>query len=124
MAAANCENMQVTVDLFSGVPNPSWELSVAEGEVFLDLLRSLPVKPDAVRMNEGLGYNGLIVTGIEPYLKNCREVVIFNECVLIHQQNQTQQLSDQARNLEQWLFQTGKGRLEPILYQLIQTQVN
>ena len=57
--------MRVTVDLFSGRPNPTFELEPDEAERIRRLLGSLPPAPEGATPAEppALGYRGLHVQG-------------------------------------------------------------
>ena len=53
---------QITLDIFSGRPNPHWTLSAAECSVLLKQLEALPAAGDVSPSDPpGLGYRGVIV---------------------------------------------------------------
>src|SRR5438128_5586430 len=58
--------MKVTMDVFSGRPNPSWELDEDAGHA---LLRRLSVRRGVIspvdRGFDGLGFRGLVIEGTE-----------------------------------------------------------
>ena len=54
----------VTLDAFSGRPNPTWTLSEEEGAALARLLVDLPRSPTAAT-EDGLGYRGFILENPE-----------------------------------------------------------
>lgn len=115
-------NMQVEVDVYSGRPNPHWELTSQEAEELISRFRGLPRYQGARRVNEGLGYRGLIVTKPGNLIEGYHEILISNGLVITRQDRQSQQFTDQDRRLEKWVLQTGKGRLDQSLYEHINNQ--
>lgn len=115
-------NMQVEVDVYSGRPNPHWELTLQEAEELISRFRGLPQYQGVRRVNEGLGYRGLIVTKPSALIEGYQEILISNGLVVARKNGQSQQFTDQNRNLEKWVLQTGKGRLDQPLYEYINSQ--
>lgn len=112
--------MQVEVDMFSGRPNPHWELTVPEAREFARRFQSLSTHPAAGAVNEGLGYRGLIVRERTPEAAgDDREIVISNGLVVDRHNGNSKQFTDRNRALEKWLIQTGAGRLDDELYHQI-----
>jgi hypothetical protein len=114
--------MQVEVDVFSGRPNPQWNLTSQEADEFVALFRTLPQQPKAGTVSEGLGYRGLIVTKPGESIEGYNEILISNQIVVARQNSQSKQFVDRDRRLERWLFQTGVDQLDPTLYQQLSTQ--
>ena len=54
---AHCE---VELDIFSGMPNPTWTLTNAEADNFVKQLAALP-RTSARELSGNLGYRGFIV---------------------------------------------------------------
>lgn len=111
--------MQVEVDMFSGRPNPHWELTVQESQEFTQRFQSLSTDKGEGTVNEGLGYRGLIVRESGEEVEGDREIVISNGLVVARGNGKFQLFTDKNRSLEKWLIQTGKGRLEDELYHQI-----
>jgi hypothetical protein len=60
--------LEVELDIFSGMPNPTWILSEAQENTLLELLRSEPAQISPLRTTMqrlGLGYRGVIVRRIK-----------------------------------------------------------
>lgn len=111
--------VEVELDIFSGNPNPTWILSPEEGVIFLKRLATLP-QTSAKDLSTHLGYRGFIV-----------QVTKGTEQDLAHIQNGTVQLlvsdtkvyySDQNRDLERWLLNSGKLSLESDLFNLVESE--
>ncbi len=118
--------MQVEVDMFSGRPNPHWELTVQESQDFAQRFQSLSIHRGEGAINEGLGYRGLIVReggeevegdGVPP--RKLRQIVISHGLVVARGNGKSQQFTDENRALEKWLIHTGEGRLDDELYHQI-----
>ncbi len=108
--------MQVELNVFSGRPNPHWDLTPQEGQEFLKRFRSLPKGKGSGSVRDGLGYRGLIVTAGSQAIDGFDEVVISEGVVLGRQAGGVQMFTDKDRALERWLFGTGKGHVAPDLY--------
>lgn len=111
--------MQVEVDMFSGRPNPHWELTVPESQEFARRFQSLSAQKGEGFVNEGLGYRGLIVRESGEEVEGEGEIVISQGLVVAKRQGKSQQFTDHNRALEKWLIQTGEGRLDDVLYHQI-----
>jgi hypothetical protein len=119
VTALGDKKMQVEVDMFSGRPNPHWELTVQESQEFTQRFQSLSADRGEGTVNEGLGYRGLIVRESGEEVEGDREIVISNGLVVARGNGKSQLFTDKNRTLEKWLIQTGKGRLEDELYHQI-----
>lgn len=97
--------MVVELDIFSGQPNPRWELSGESARIFTEKLRSLPARSGPAHMFDGLGYRGLIVHRVDEQRFDVKVGfgwVVRSESVF----------EDQGRMVERWLLGTGKGKID------------
>ncbi len=110
---------EVELDIFSGNPNPTWLLSPQEGVLFLKKLATLPQAPPKA-LSTHLGYRGFIV-----------QVAKGKEQSLVHIQNGIVQIlvgdtkvyySDQNRDLERWLLNSGKLFLNSDLFKIVENE--
>jgi hypothetical protein len=114
--SARCE---VELDIFSGMPNPTWILTNAEADSFVKQLDAL--SPTSARELSGnLGYRGFIVqctqgadtqwiriqTGTVHILRGTKEIYV----------------SDKDRRLERWLLNLGKPHLKPEFFQIAERE--
>lgn len=111
--------MQVEVDIFSGSPNPGWQLTPQETAEFLRRFQALPADLHADFIEADLGYGGLIVTDEAAFT----EIRVYREQVMAQSGQQSRLLVDRNRQLERWLWQTGAGRVEAALYRLIEQAI-
>lgn len=111
--------VQVEVDVYSGRPNPRWELSTEQAEEFLKMVRALPKREGDSAIAEGLGYRGLKVTWSRLSQDSDTEIMLSRGIVLIKEESRSQQFADKDRALERWLLHTGKGKLEDKLYEYL-----
>lgn len=100
--------MNVTLDVFSGRPNPSWSLSVQEERELARLLSDLPPTEERV-VGNGLGYRGFRITNPEQRLGLPSEIVVAKGVVIIRDEGETNYYSD-STGIEQWLIQQAQGK--------------
>ena len=110
--------LNITVQLFSGRPNPSWIIVDEEAFKFVEALRHLQPIFDTNNRQIRLGYQGLEVTIIEG--KKIEEYFIFNGRIF----HEGKQFIDQKRVIELTLLQTGASRLDPQLLELIFSEIS
>jgi len=112
--------VEVELDLFSGMPNPTWVLTDAEADSFVKRLSAAPPGP-ATELSGNLGYRGFIV-----------QVTQGAETHSIHLQAGTVQISkgatkahakDMNRELERWLLNTGKPHLKSEILQVVEREI-
>jgi hypothetical protein len=110
---------QVEVDVFSGRPNPIWNLTAPEAQAFVQRFAALPSFPGdggGTEQDQGLGYRGLKVNLLSEGQQ--RRVSIGQGKVVVEEagSRKPRQLQDPERRLEQWLLQTGREHLDPHLF--------
>lgn len=97
--------MVVELDIFSGQPNPRWELSREQAQGLHEKLLLLHAYSGPTHMNDGLGYRGLIIHDLDDQHSNIR--VGFGWIV-----RSGSVYKDEDRALERWLLSTGKGKID------------
>ncbi len=102
--------MQIEADVFSGLPNPRWSLSAEESAELSRRMRELPAAASPGALFDGLGYRGMVVTGLEG---ECTELRVQRGEVRARCGSETRAFTDPGRALERWLVGTGQGRAEP-----------
>jgi hypothetical protein len=101
--------MTVELDVFSGQPNPRWELTPEQSREFRKRVAALPHPPSPPRMFDGLGYRGLVLH--DPAARSESFRVGFGW--VVHQQGDAaSNFVDQGRGLEKWLLSTAKGKID------------
>ena len=109
---ARCE---VELDIFSGMPNPTWILPNAETESFVKQLAALP-RTSARELSGNLGYRGFIVQCTQQ--ASTQLIRIQNGIVHISKGATNVYAYDEDRKLERWLLNTGKPHLKNDLFQI------
>jgi hypothetical protein len=108
--------MHVTLDIFSGRPNPTWELSQEQTSQFLKKILKLKTKENlhVNSSNSELGYRGFIIeeTNFEQKL---RRFYVYNGIVNVVENNSSYALEDNEYSIERWLLQTSPNYLDEIV---------
>lgn len=107
--------MRVELDIFSGRPNPTWELTAEESAEFLRMVEGLP-KSTGGTVREDLGYRGLaVISGTRLTRAGFERLVVWNGVVSARRAGAEEQWRDKDRSLERWLLRSGKGRIDSTL---------
>jgi hypothetical protein len=118
----NRMTVHVILDIFSGRPNPTWQLSQEqESELFNRISHLETKKRLGISNNEssfGLGYRGLIVEGMS------KRFEIYNGTVKVFENNSSHVLVDTRYHLEQWLLQTGTDNTNGNLLKFINEEIH
>jgi hypothetical protein len=99
----------VSLGLYSGRPDPSWELSEEESVALTALLESLP-RVDGSPPSGGLGYHGFGIDLLTPEGMP-RLLVAFEGTVSDPDSSHPSYLDDPARSVERFLLDSGRDRL-------------
>jgi hypothetical protein len=102
----------VTLDMFSGRPNPEWTLGPAEAAVFERRISALPSISASNQPDAPLGYRGFTIR------EDGNEVRVFGGQVT----TKGQVLADRGRSLERWLLDSGRGSLDPGTASYVESQ--
>ena len=112
--------VEVELDIFSGMPNPTWVLTDDEADSFLKQLAALP--PGTARELSGnLGYRGFIVQTAQG--ADTQLIRIQNGIVHISKDATNVYADDKDRKLERWLLDTGKPHLKTELFQMAEREL-
>lgn len=101
-------SIEVEIDIFSGLPNPAWRLSMIQGNALVEKLVALPGTNRKVSITDGLGYRGIRVSasGLTLYADIAR-LRVFKGLVHLIDHPAQWCLIDDNRALEKWLLATG-----------------
>ncbi|HWN49268.1 MAG TPA: hypothetical protein VNO18_05480 [Xanthobacteraceae bacterium] len=128
MAASNnkhvisASNAVVTLDVFSGRPNPTWSLPESTTVELLRRLQALEEsKVDALEF-DGLGYRG-VSAEFHDQSKGVIDVKASRGFVTLNQSGQRFRYVDPGRQFELWLVNTGAGHLTPDLLQYVTKEI-
>jgi hypothetical protein len=101
---------QVTLDIFSGRPNPIWQIEGAEAEDLARRLRAAPPVPPAAATPApppDLGYRGFVLR-LGPTGKPDKETRVYHGRIIGAEGERL----DPGRQLERWLLASAGDRLE------------
>ena len=101
--------VEVELDIFSGMPNPTWVLTNAEAASFVEKLAAMSLT-SATELSGNLGYRGFIVQVTEGV--NTQLIHIQTGIVQISIGATNAYANDEDRELERWLLNTGKPHLK------------
>jgi len=101
--------MIVEMDIFSGRPNPTWELSPQQTIELQQRVSALHQQVPPSRVFDGLGYRGLIVR--DPSDPGSFLKVGFSR-ILYMKDGVESMYDDEGRALEKWLVGTGHGKID------------
>jgi hypothetical protein len=107
--------VEVELDIFSGMPNPTWVLTNAEADSFEEQLAAMS-RTSATELSGNLGYRGFIVQVTQG--ANTQLIRIQTGIVHISIGATNVYAYDEDRELERWLLNTGKPHLNNELFQI------
>ena len=100
----NVKKAKVTLQVYSGRENPSWNLSEKQISDFLALVGDLP-KSEAFTLPDNLGYRGFQVELTENAVEETQEIVVYKGRVLYKSASaEDKYLTDPKRRLETFLL--------------------
>jgi len=114
---ARCE---VELDIFSGMPNPTWILTDAEADSFVKQLAALP-QSSPRELSGNLGYRGFIVQCTQG--SNTQLIRVQKGTVQISEGATDVYAYDKDRQLERWLLNAGKPHLDDELFQIAEREL-
>ena len=101
------------------MPNPTWVLTDAEADSFVNQLAALALA-SAAELSGNLGYRGFIV---QVTLKtDTQSIRIQTGLVHISTDATNVYVSDEDRKLERWLLDTGKPHLKNEISQVVERE--
>ena len=109
---ASSPTTTVSLGLYSGLPDPSWELSDEEASALTALLESLP-RVDGPAPSGGLGYHGFTIERLMPEGMP-RVLVAFEGTVSDPFSSYLSYLDDPERSVERFLLESGRGQLSAV----------
>lgn len=110
----------VEVDLYSGRPNPAWSLTPEEVAQLVERVDGL-APADGVEPPGRLGYRGLRFR----LYAGGREVASaesFDEHLRFQGPAGPRHLADPGREVERWLLETGRGKIESQVYETLRNE--
>jgi hypothetical protein len=109
-------HVEVELDIFSGMPNPTWVLTAAEADGFAQRLAQLPAT-SAGQLPGHLGYRGFIVRVTEGV--RTQEIRIWAGAVHVSD-GPGIRAADKDRELERWVLHSGRPHLSDELVEAVE----
>ena len=105
--------MIVELDIFSGLRNPSWELSTDQTFEFIEKISQNKIiqnlsensKPD-------LGYRGFIIEEKPNDSQKTRKFTVYGKIIKVYENSSVYLVEDQEHGIERWLFQTAINKVD------------
>jgi hypothetical protein len=101
-------DMLVTLEVFSGRPNPSWTLSADEEQELTRRLRGLPPSGESPAAGD-LGYRGFRIVNNSNRAQLPSEVVVTKGVVSVRDDRGTRHYTD-VNGIESWLVEQARQR--------------
>jgi hypothetical protein len=102
------QKINVELDIFSGRPNPSWELSSGEVSELLRYMAGLtPASKSAIASD--LGYRGFFISNPGKIEGLPVKIHIFNGVLAVNEKGSTNYYND-VNDIENWLMERAKER--------------
>jgi hypothetical protein len=106
----------VVLDIYSGVPNPTWTLSPTEAVTFTTMLSKLEPTQQSRPRPENLGYRGFIVQPTDTTTNTTQCIRAYYGLVEVETVAGIGYYDDPQRQMEQWLLGTAKPYIPADVY--------
>jgi hypothetical protein len=103
--------MRVELDVYSGRPNPGWEITAEEAERLLTAMRQLPER-ETGRLPDSLGYRGIVLQGGAVQALGYSRITVRGRMVLAEGPLGNKLYSDSDRAFEGQVAETAQGRVD------------
>ncbi len=115
----------VTLDVFSGRPNPIWVLTKEQGLFFLNNVSQMKPTTEKIQnyTEKILGYRGFIVDEKEDKDLTSKRFEIYNGAIKVLSNNSTFILRDKDFQLEKWLLQTGYSHIDNNTFNFVKEDI-
>ena len=120
---ASKKSAEVTLDVFSGRENPSWELSREQLGALASALEALP-ETEPAAFFDGLGYRGFRVLLTDEATKKTEAVKAWKGLVLYSAGGVEKFLKDKDRRVERLLLESGGGHLKADIRDAVRLEID
>ena len=116
-------DLKVEVRIFSGRPNPTWDISSEQVSQLLSKILSLRDTQEDIAY-KGLGYNGFLVTKTDDSYDTPENIELNNGIVVVNYNNKRKsKYLDPRRALESWIVKTGAESLGQELVKYVEKKI-
>ena len=117
--------IHVTLDVFSGRPNPNWALTKEQAVLFLNNISQ--IKPTNENMQNYpekiLGYRGFIVDQITDKDLTSKRFEIYNGAIKVFSNNSSYILKDKDYQIEKWLLQNAYNHIDNSTFNFVKEDI-
>ena len=113
--------VEVELDIFSGMPNPTWVLVGPDAQNFATRLAGL-TRVSAQEVSGNLGYRGFIVRIVSS--DQTRHIRVQTGTVHVSEGTGTICAKDENRELEGWLLNSGKPHLTNEIVEIVERNLH
>jgi len=106
-----CTTSKIELDIFSGIPNPTWMLTFSEASDLTSRISRLDPTEETGQRPENLGYRGFIVQTIAASSAAVQTIRAYHGIVEVVDSIKTAYYLDPQRQIELWLLATAKPPL-------------
>jgi hypothetical protein len=110
----------VEADLYSGRPNPAWSLTPEEVVTLVERVDGL-APADEVELPDRLGYRGLRFR-LQAQGREITSGDSFDGHLRVQDSAGPRHLADPGNEVERWLLATGRGKIEPQVYETLKIE--
>ncbi|MBS1806705.1 MAG: hypothetical protein JST84_00770 [Acidobacteria bacterium] len=100
--------VRVELDVYSGQPNPSWELAASDVAAVASRLTGLP-RLTSSPAEPGLGYRGVVLLNPQGQVGLPLEIRVYNGTVTVREASGLSHYQD-TKGLEEWLLAQARQR--------------
>ena len=111
----------VELDIFSGLPNPTWELPAADTAALTRMIGGL-TQSSAVDLPSPLGYRGFVVSVDEPESGSAATIVAY-QGIVEYRGHETKCYADPDKLVERWLLATARPYIDSQLYDSLLVEI-
>lgn len=122
---ASNEIFNVTLDVFSGRPNPTWTLTKEQAILFLNNISQIkPTNENIQNYPEKiLGYRGFIVDQITNKDLPLKRFEIYNGAIKVLSNSSSYLLKDKDFQIEKWLLQTAYNHIDKDTFNFVKEDI-
>jgi hypothetical protein len=120
-AATPQSTANVTLEIYSGRPDPTWALDDASLKTLRERVAALKATAPDTPVFEGLGYRGIRVAITAPDALS--SVSVSRGIVTVERGSEKSRFVDSGRELELWLVKSGEKTLTPTLFKQVTDKI-
>ena len=119
------EIFNITLDVFSGRPNPTWALTKEQTLLFLNKISEIKPTIENIQSypEKILGYRGFIVDQITHKDLTSKRFEIYNGAIKVLSNSSSYFLKDNTFQIEKWLLQTACNHIDNSTFNFVRDDI-